>query len=75
MLNENDIDFLLMALDKVPLTGIKSSMKLNEVFIKLANWKKALKGNEPQLKGDATVPPIKPTGAIKVSEDEKVVSE
>lgn len=64
MLELQDIEFLMVALDKVPVTGVKASMKLNEVFIKLANWKKALEGNEGQ-----------PQGEPKVKPDEEVVQE
>lgn len=35
MLNKEDIGFLIKALDKTNIVGIQSSMKLNEVFLKL----------------------------------------
>lgn len=35
MLNVNDIDFLIGALDQLNFKGIQASLKLNEVFMKL----------------------------------------
>jgi len=78
MFTISDLEFILMMCDKVSITGIKASMKLNEVFIKAANAKKAMGAEVPAPTGklkDAIVSAIKPKEVAKVSEDEKVVQE
>lgn len=39
MLNVNDIDFLISALDQLNFKGIQASLKLNEVYLKLTEMK------------------------------------
>jgi hypothetical protein len=42
MLTLDDLAFLVQALDKTQIQGIQSSMKMNEVFLKLSQMKKVL---------------------------------
>ncbi len=51
MLTENDIDFLISGLDQLNFKGIQSSLKLNEVYLKLVAMKaEAAKESESKEK-------------------------
>ena len=49
MLNKDDIDFLIKTLDNTNITGIKASMKLNEVFIKLTTLAKEIEDGKQEV--------------------------